>query len=176
MTNSGIDPVKNNSVSVVRVEPLRSEAFKPFGDIIDASGDIDVVINNGACERFNDRARLDVDDAGRLGVSVFKSRCFSLPLKVPMMERHPLASQAFIPMSSDNFLVVVADDNENAPGELRAFITEPGQGINLLRGTWHGVLTPLGTHGLFAVIDRIGPGENCDIHTFDTPYLVEANP
>ena len=155
-------------------EPLDADVFAPFGDVIDASGLPDQFINDGACERFDDRARLSVDDAGRLGVSVFASRCHALPVTVDALERHPLASQAFLPMSADPFLVVVALDRDGAPTAPRAFVTRPGQGVNLLRGTWHGVLTPLGNSGLFAVVDRIGPGENCDVHRLDVPVVVEA--
>ncbi len=80
------------------------------------------------------------------------------------MERHPLGSQAFLPMTAAAFLVIVAPDAGGAPGAPRAFLTAPGQGINLLRGTWHGVLTPLASPGLFAVLDRVGPGANIEEH------------
>ena len=78
-------------------------------------------------------------------------------------------------MSADPFLVVVAADEDGLPGAPRAFVTGAGQGVNLLRGTWHGVLTPLGRSGLFAVIDRIGPGDNCEVHAYPQPFLVEAS-
>ena len=158
----------------ITAEPLGAEAFAPFGDVVDASGQPDRLINSGACGRFDDRARLSVDSAGRLGVSVFNSRCYTLPVTVEFLERHPLASQAFLPMSADSFLVVVAPNQDGTPGAPRAFVTREGQGVNLLRGTWHGVLTPLGSSGLFAVIDRIGPGENCDVHHLEAPITVES--
>ena len=165
---------RERSVNSITAEPLDADAFAPFGDVIDASGQPSEFINRGACGRFDDRARLSVDSAGRLGVSVFDSRCYALPATFEFLERHPLASQAFLPMSADSFLVVVAPDRQGAPGAPRAFVTRPGQGVNLLRGTWHGVLTPLGSSGLFAVIDRIGPGENCDVHHLEAPVVVEA--
>ena len=46
------------------------------------------------------------------------------------------------------------------------------EGINLNRGTWHGVLTPLSAPGLFAVVDRIGPGANLQEHRFAEPWTV----
>ena len=171
-----VNPATNHEAPAVRIvaRTLEADAFAPFGDVIDASGQPSEFINGGACGRFDDRARLSVDAAGRLGVSVFDSRCFTLPVTVEFLERHPLASQAFLPLSADPFLVVVARDRNGAPGAPRAFTTRPGQGVNLLRGTWHGVLTPLGSSGLFAVIDRIGPGENCEVHHLEAPVLVEA--
>ena len=91
-----------------------------------------------------------------------------------MVERHPLGSQGFIPMSLDPFLVVVAPDAGGAPRQPLAFRTAPGQWVNIARNTWHGVLTPLHAPGLFAVIDRIGEGANLEEHWFDQPYLVRA--
>jgi ureidoglycolate lyase len=86
-----------------------------------------------------------------------------------MVERHPLGSQAFIPMSLDPFLVVVAEGEDPVPGRIRAFLTAPGQGVNLLRNCWHGVLTPLQAPGLFAVVDRIGEGANLEEHWLPEP-------
>ncbi len=55
-----------------------------------------------------------------------------------------------------------------------AFVTNGAQGINLARGTWHGVLTPLHAPGLFAVVDRIGEGANLEEHRFAEPWRVTA--
>lgn len=142
-------------------EPLTPEAFAPFGDVLEAAGEPDRLINQGLCGRFHDRARLDFG-GGRAGISVFKAEPRVLPYKLEMVERHPLGSQAFIPMSLDPFLVVVAEGEGPTPGRIRAFLTSPGQGVNLLRNTWHGVCTPLRSPGLFAVVDRIGEGANLE--------------
>ena len=156
----------------VLVGPLGAEAFAPFGELIEAAGTPDRVINQGLCARYHDRARLDFGD-GRAGISVFRAAPRSLPLTLDMMERHPSGSQAFVPMSLDPFLVIVAPDAGGRPGRPVAFRTAAGQGINLRRGTWHGVLAPLYPPGLFAVIDRIGSGANLEEHWFDRPYLVQ---
>lgn len=152
-------------------KPLSAEAFAPFGDVLDTSGDPDRLINQGLCGRYHDRARLDFAD-GRAGISLFSAEPRSLPYRVDMVERHPDGSQAFLPMTQAPFLVIVAPDEGGAPARPRAFLTAPGQGINLARGIWHGVLTPLSAPGLFAVVDRIGPGANLDEHWFDTPFTV----
>ena len=89
-----------------------------------------------------------------------------------MVERHPVGSQAFVPMTADPFLVIVAVDAGGTPGQPRAFLTDGTQAINLHRGTWHGVLTPLAEPGLFAVIDRIGPTANLEEHWFTEPYTI----
>jgi ureidoglycolate lyase len=156
----------------VRITPLTTQAFAPFGDVLDVSGDPDKIINQGMCGRYHDRAQLDFTD-GAAGISLFSAEPRSLPITLDMMERHPDGSQAFVPMSLDPFIVVVAPDVNGAPGTPVAFLTQPGQGVNYHRGTWHGVLTPLHAPGLFAVIDRIGAGANLQEHWFKAPYIIE---
>jgi ureidoglycolate lyase len=153
-------------------EPLEPAAFAPFGDVLEAAGAPDRIINAGLCGRFHDRARLDFGPAGRAGISIFHAELRRLPLTLDLLERHPEGSQAFVPMSADGFLVVVAPDAGGQPGRPRAFLTRPGQGVNFLRNTWHGVLTPLAGSGLFAVIDRIGPGANLEEHHLADPWTV----
>ncbi len=160
-------------MSRIDAAPLTAAAFAAFGEVLEADGTPDKIINQGLCGRFHDRATLDITD-GRAGISLFKAEPRHLPLRLEMVERHPQGSQAFVPMSFDPFLVVVAPDAGGRPGAPRAFLTRPGQGINLHRGTWHGVLTPVHAPGLFAVIDRIGEGPNLEEHWFDEPYLIHA--
>ncbi|MEM9971181.1 MAG: ureidoglycolate lyase, partial [Pseudomonadota bacterium] len=40
--------------ATLRIEPLTKDAFAPFGDVIEATGAADVIINQGRCERFHD--------------------------------------------------------------------------------------------------------------------------
>ncbi|GAA6202586.1 ureidoglycolate lyase [Aquicoccus sp. SU-CL01552] len=158
----------------VHTEPLTAAGFAPFGDVIALKEAPDKIINQGLCGRHHDLARMEFTE-GRAGISLFDAQPRALPYRLEMMERHPLGSQAFIPLNPTSFLVIVAADAGGAPAKPRAFLTAPGQGINLLRDTWHGVLTPLQAPGLFAVIDRIGPGDNLEEHWFDAPWQVAAN-
>ena len=152
-------------------QPLTAEAFAPFGDVIEAEGSPDRMINQGLCGRFHDRATLDFSD-GRAGVSLFQAEPRHLPYMLDLVERHPDGSQLFVPMSADPFLVTVAPDTTAGPGTPLAFLTRPGQAVNFHRGTWHGVLTPLSAPGLFVVVDRIGAGANLEEHVFDQPFEV----
>ena len=155
-------------------QPLTAAAFARFGDVLEAAGAPDRLINQGLCERYHDRARLDFGPDGRAGLSIFNASPRTLPYRLEMMERHPDGSQAFLPLTGHPFLVIVAPDAGDAPGRPHAFLTAPGQGINFLRGTWHGVLTPLHAPGLFAVVDRIGPTPNLEEHWLDHPLDVQA--
>ena len=152
---------------MIRPEPLTATAFAPFGDVLEASGDFRA-INAGMCERYHDRAVMDFG-TGRAGISIFRAQCRALPYQFDLIERHPDGSQAFVPMTDDPFLVIVAVDPSQVP---RAFITNGAQAINLHRGTWHGVLTPLSGSGMFAVIDRIGNGANLQEHRFPAAFTV----
>lgn len=158
---------------VLTPAPLTARAFAPFGDVLEVSGPPDKIINQGLCGRHHDLARLDFGN-GRAGISLFNAKARQFPYSLDMVERHPQGSQAFIPLNGVPMLVVVAEDLDGAPKNLKAFVSQPGQSINLLRGTWHGVLAPIGAPGQYAVIDRIGDGSNLEEHWFDLPFIVEA--
>ncbi|WP_264214533.1 ureidoglycolate lyase [Leisingera thetidis] len=155
--------------------PLTAEVFAPYGDVIEAAGAPDKLINQGMCGRHHDRARLDFGEGGRAGISLFDARARHLPHKVDMVERHPDGSQAFVPVSGVPMLVVVAEDAGGIPVDLKAFISKPGQSINLHRGTWHGVLAPLGAPGQYIVVDRIGQTPNLEEHWFQDPCTVVSD-
>ena len=151
----------------LNTEPLTPQSFAPFGDVLDATGD-HRLINQGQCRRHHNRATLDFTTA-QPGISIFHAEARTLPYTLTMIERHPLGSQAFIPMTQHPFLIITATDPHSKP---RAFLTNGAQGINLATGSWHGVLTPLTAPGLFAVVDRIGDGQNLEEHHYAEPWIV----
>lgn len=155
----------------IRIRPLTAQDFAPFGDVLDCDGTPDKMINQGLCGRYHDRAGVEFH-GGRAGISLFDAVPRSLPYTLDMLERHPDGSQAFLPMTQNPFLVIVAPDAGGVPGAPLAFRTAPGQGVNYHRGTWHGVLTPLTAPGLFAVVDRIGDGPNLEEHWLTTPFTI----
>jgi ureidoglycolate lyase len=160
--------------SEITAQPLTAEAFAPFGDVLDLKDAPDKLINAGLCGRHHDLATLDFGPGGRAGISLFDAQPRALPYRLDLLERHPEGSQAFIPMTQNPFLVIVAPDNGGRPGVPLAFLTAPGQGVNYHRGTWHGVLTPLHAPGLFAVVDRIGDSPNLEEFFLDPAIIVTA--
>jgi ureidoglycolate lyase len=157
------------------IEPLTRDAFAPFGQVIEQAGAQHYPINAGNCERYHDLARVELGGVhARPLISLMRSRHFTLPLELKMVERHPLGSQAFYPLSQHPFLVVVAPDLSGTPGKPRAFLTASGQGINIAMNTWHGVLTPLDADADFLCVDRGGEGNNLEEHFFAQPWRVEA--
>ena len=113
----------------LRTEPLTREAFAPFGQVIESEGAHHYPINAGNCERYHDLAKVELGgvDARPL-ISLMHSRGFALPYTLMLVERHPLGSQAFYPLSQHPFLVVVAPDESGTPGIPRAFLTSPRPG------------------------------------------------
>ncbi|MEP1441983.1 MAG: ureidoglycolate lyase [Hyphomicrobiales bacterium] len=163
-------------MQTISIQPLTKAAFAPFGDVIEFEGDPSFAINNGMCDRYHGLAHPVITDAdGHTAISLGRARPYALPLTLKMMERHPLGSQAFIPLQPHPFLVVVAPNEKNAPAEPVAFITEIGQGVNYHCNIWHAVLTPLDQQTDFVIIDRFGEGDNLEEHHFDQPYLVGQN-
>lgn len=161
--------------NTLHATPISQVAIAGLAELIEATGAPDKLINQGLCGRFHDRASLDIE--GAAGISVFQSETFAMPFRMEMMERHPHGSQAFLPMQQGEYLVVLADDQDGAPHNPRAFIAGPGQGVNIGRNVWHGVLCPLADTStdpaLFMVVDRVTNGPNLEEHWFDEPITIE---
>lgn len=149
--------------------PLTAEAFAAFGEVIDTRTAESFPINAGRTRRYHDLARVETlgDDARAL-ISVFVSQPVTVPLTLDFLERHPLGSQAFMPLHEERFLVVVAPPGDAIdPSEVRAFVTDGRQGVNYRAGTWHAIQSVLEREGEFLVVDRGGPGHNCDEHPLE---------
>ena len=158
---------------IITARPLTREAFAPFGDVIDAGTDNHYPINAGRAERFHALATAEAEGPNaRVLISIVRGTPYEFPLELTMVERHPLGSQAFVPLSPRPFLVIVCHDTETGPGEPHAFLTHPGQGVNYRRNLWHGVLTPIDQPQDFLVVDRGGDGSNLEEHFFDAPYEI----
>ncbi|WP_159588557.1 ureidoglycolate lyase [Chelativorans xinjiangense] len=157
----------------ITANPLTKQAFAPFGDIIETDGAESFLINEGKCRRFHDLARVEaIGENARVLVNIFRGQPYPLPLKLTMVERHPLGSQAFMPLSPRPFLVAVCPDEGGKPGTPQAFVARPGQGVNYHRNTWHAVLTPLGEEQDFLAVDRGGDGNNLEEFFFPEPYEI----
>lgn len=157
-------------MNTVVLEPLSAQAFTPYGDVIDESGEPDLIINDGLCARFHNLACINISE-GRVGVSLFDSETVTLPYALEMVERHPFGSQAFLPAGDAVAIITVAEDRGGTPVHLRAFLSKRRQGFNIHKNVWHGVLAPL-YEGRFFVIDRVGEGTNLETYRFETPMNV----
>lgn len=158
---------------IIHIEPLTAEAFAPFGQVIQLAGAHHYPINNGMTERYHDLAKVELGGTHpRPLISIFRGQPYALPLDLKLVERHPLGSQAFYPLSANPWLVIAADDEAGQPARLRAFRPAPGQGVNIAMNIWHGVLTPLERQSDFLVVDRGGEGNNLEEHCFEVPWRI----
>ena len=162
---------------VIRPQPLTADAFALFGDVVQSAAVSDKGMNDARFARFDDLVGLDIatEPPGRASISI--ARCntpSALPYRVVMMERHPLGSQAFIPLQEFEFVVVVAPPGDTLDeSRIHAFRSNGRQGINYRRGTWHMPLIALQKGQKFLVIDRLGEGNNCEQVDLVTPCLLE---
>lgn len=154
--------------------PLTSERFAPYGEVIEAVADRKAAMNASRFERFNDLCNVDMNDDGRVAVSIARCRVATeLPYRIEMVERHPLGSQAFVPLSRSRMIVVVAPPEESVDAaDLRAFVSNGRQGVNYRRGTWHMPLIAFESGQEFLVIDRAAGESNCDEHDLEEAVML----
>ena len=161
---------------MAKIEPLTRETFAPFGDVIEASEAVrHFPINGGTTERYHDLARIETDAAGRTIVSIFRAQPRMLPFAITMLERHPLGSQAFMPLHARPYLVAVAPRGDGfGADDVRVFLARGDQGVNYAAGVWHHPLLALGEVCDFLVVDRNGPGANCDERELAESLIIPA--
>ena len=157
----------------INPKPITKENFSKFGDMITTDDIKPLEINNGYAKRFDGIANVDTSrDNGKTIISIFSALKRFFPMKIDMMEKHPLGSQAFIPMKETTFLVFVAPkSNKPDLNKIEAFIVPPDMGVNYNPGTWHFPL--IATEGMnFLVVDRKGSGDNLVIEHLDQEDIV----
>jgi len=157
----------------VEPKPINKENFSKFGELVATEVLKSIDINNGYAKRFEEAVKLDTfQDRGETTISIFSALKRTFPMKIDMMEQHPLGSQAFIPMKETTFLVLVAPKSDKPDlNKIESFIIPPGVGINYKSGTWHFPL--ISTEDMnFLVIDRKGSGNNLKIENLDKDQIV----
>ena len=150
---------------IIKPKMINKENFKKFGDMITTNGIKPLEINDGYAKRYDGIATLDAKkDNGESIISIFSALKRSFPMKVDMMEKHPLGSQAFIPMKETTFLAFVAPEGDKPDlDKVEAFIIPKGVGVNYNAGIWHFPL--IATEDMnFLVVDRKGEGDNLVLH------------
>ena len=142
---------------IINPKPINKSNFLKYGEVITTEQIKPIKINNGYAQRFDGIANLDTKNQnGETTISIFSALKRTFPMKIDMMEKHPLGSQAFIPMKETTFLCLVAPEGEKPDlNKIESFIIPPGIGINYKPGTWHFPL--IATEDMnFLVVDRKG--------------------
>jgi ureidoglycolate lyase len=160
-------------------QPLTKEAFAPYGEVIESKLDSgkNFTINEGKILRFHDLAQVETDSNGTAIISMAETVIpMSIPMQFNIIERHPLGSQAFIPLFSEPMIVVVGEFGDKPDlGKLRAFISNGKQGINYKMGLWHMPLIGSADGQQWIVVDRGGPGINCDEYKFEPALNIKID-
>ncbi len=164
------------SDKIINVVPqqLTADNFAVYGDVISVSDNAEhFAINDGHTTRYHDLANVDVaEQQGKTLLNIFRSTPLAFPLPIEMMERHPLGSQAFIPMSNQPYVVVVAPSGELDTSKIEVFLASSKQGVNYHKGTWHHFCLALNEVSDFLVVDRGGKGDNCDVEKLDGSLVI----
>ena len=150
---------------IIKPKTINKENFKKFGDMITTDDIKPLEINDGYAKRYDGIANLDAKkDNGESTISIFSALKRSFPMKVDMMEKHPLGSQAFIPMKETTFLTFVAPEGDKPElDKIESFVVPKGIGVNYNPGVWHFPL--ISTEDMnFLVVDRLGNGDNLVLH------------
>jgi len=106
---------------------ISKENFANYGDLISTNNVKPIDINNGYAKRFDNLANINTSkDQGKTIVSIFTALKRTFPMKIDMMEKHPLGSQAFIPMKETTFLSFVAPPGKSPEiNKIQSFIIPP---------------------------------------------------
>ena len=158
---------------IIIPKKITKQNFSSYGDIISTEGITPIDINAGYAKRYDNLANINTSkENGESIVSIFSAIKRTFPMKIDMMEKHPLGSQAFIPMKETTFLVLVAPQGDKPDiNMIKSFIVPPGIGINYKPGIWHFPLISTEDTN-FLVIDRKGNGENLTIHKFENQEII----
>jgi ureidoglycolate lyase len=161
---------------MLNAEPLSAKAFAPYGDVIETSQNSMAAMNEARFERFDDLAKINVDGSndGHVAISIAVAKVpVELPYRFELVERHPLGSQAFIPLNEFAFTVVVAPFGESVDAaDLRAFTTNGRQGINYHRGVWHMPLIATEAGQEFLIVDRAPSIDNVQVLALGQPITL----
>ena len=158
---------------IIKPVKISRSNFSSYGDVISTEDINPMNINEGYAKRFDNLANLDTSkDSGKTIVSIFSALKRTFPMKIHMMEKHPLGTQAFIPMKETTFLAFVAPSGESPEiDKIQSFVIPPKRGINYKPGIWHFPL--ISTENInFLVIDRKGSGDNLIIHKFEKEKII----
>ena len=152
---------------IIKPKKITHKNFKKFGDVISTKKVKPTNINNGYAKKFANLCKINTSlKKGNTIMNIFSAKKRKFPINIKMMEKHPLGSQAFIPMSEAIFLVFVAPKGKKPnTKKIESFIVPKQTGINYKPGIWHFPL--ISTENInFLVIDRKGTGNNLTIHNF----------
>jgi ureidoglycolate hydrolase len=131
----------------VKLQPLDSDAFRPYGQVLGLKSPVFPEVDEGSPVMIMARLKRAADNA-----------------HLHQMAVHFSYNQTFIPLKGSMALVVAPPPRNREAGpdnyeldydKLAAFVLEPGDAVNIDRGTWH-TAVPLGAECLMLSGTRKG--------------------
>ena len=151
----------------ISIEQLDINIFSKFGDIIQKKNALELrSINQGTTTRHHNISKLSLESKnGNSAISIFSGSPRDLPIEIKIMEKHPIASQSFLPIQDYDWLIVVCEEKNELPdlSTLRCFQVDGDTGISYNKNIWHHPLLVKKKQD-FWVIDRINDQENSSIN------------
>ena len=151
----------------ISIEQLDINIFSKFGDIIQKKNALELrSINQGTTTRHHNISKLSLESKnGNSAISIFSGSPRDLPIEIKIMEKHPIASQSFLPIQDYDWLIVVCEEKNELPdlSTLRCFQVDGDTGITYNKNIWHHPLLVKKKQD-FWVIDRINDQENPSIN------------
>jgi len=167
--------------NVLIPEILDQKSYGAYGDVLGRRTDIaPVAANSQTAQRWNFLAKYQrLNAASQSNLCLFDVQAQvkkgQTNFEVKLLERHNFSTQAFVPMSEQRFLVLVARGAaEPDLSTLRAFVTNGQQGVTYHPGVWHHPLVAMDVQSqFFCLIDEELSSKDCDIFHLKSSRRVE---
>ena len=151
----------------ISIEQLDASVFSKFGKIVEKKNALELrSINQGTTTRYHNISELDLESKnGNSSISIFSGAPRDLPIEIKIMEKHPVASQSFLPIQNYDWLIVVSEEKNELPdlNTLRCFHVNGNTGITYNKNIWHHPLLVKKKQD-FWVVDRINDQEDSSIN------------
>ena len=151
----------------ISIEQLDAGVFSKFGKIVEKKNALELrSINQGTTTRYHNISELDLESKnGISSISIFSGTPRNLPIEIKIMEKHPVASQSFLPIQDYDWLIVVSEEKNELPdlNTLRCFHVNGYTGITYNKNVWHHPLLVKKKQD-FWVVDRINDEEDTSIN------------
>ena len=159
----------------IPIEKLDSDVFSRFGNVLEKNNASELrSINQGTTSRYHNISELDLESKdGKSGISIFSGLPRDLPIEIKIMEKHPVASQSFLPIQNYDWLIVVSEEKNELPdlNTLRCFHVNGDTGITYNKNVWHHPLLVIKKQD-FWVIDRINDQEDTSINLKEYDFTI----
>ena len=160
----------------LEIKKITKKNFLQYGQLISTNDIESKKINKNTTNSFYDLVDIEVfGHDKKIRVNIFKAKKRNFPLKIDMLENHPLGSQAFIPLQKTNFIVVVAPIAPKPDINLiEAFYLSSEEGVNFKAKVWHFPLIAIQDSN-FLIIDKKVEKNNLEIFSFKNNEKILLN-